>query len=109
MIYFDKSNIHGRGVFSKVEILKDTLIEKIPYLEVKRENIVDENLNKYTFGISKESVGVMFSYSSLINHSDTPNCIIKKNEELKILELYSLIDIDKNEELTIKYGEDVSF
>lgn len=107
MLYISNSKIHWRGVFAKENICKDTLIEKIPYIEFKSDDIIKE-FEKYTFGLKNGNICIMLSYSSLLNHSNEPNSIIKDGDD-EYLYLYSLIDIKKDEELTIKYGENIEF
>jgi SET domain-containing protein len=108
MLYITKSKIHGRGVFTKEFIPKDTLIEKIPFIEFNRDNIIEE-FKDYTFGISRSTVCLMLSYSSFLNHSDNPNAIIRPNPNEKFLYLHSIEEIKKDEEITIKYGENIIF
>jgi len=108
MIYLKKSEIHGRGVFANKNIHKEELIEKIPYIEFNREDQI-EDFKKYSFGLTNGKLCVMTSYSSFLNHSEEPNAVIKNNKNDEYLYLYSLRDIDKDEEITICYSKDVKF
>lgn len=108
MIYLKNSEIHGRGVFANKDIYKGEVIEKIPYIEFNREDQIEE-FKKYTYGLTNGKLCVMISYSSFLNHSDEPNAVIKNNKNDEYLYLYSLMDIDKDEEITICYSKDVKF
>lgn len=101
MIYIDDSKIHGKGVFTDEDIERNTVIEKIPYIEIIRDEKIPNSLKKYTFGLKNSNLCLMMSKSSFLNHSDKPNSEIIENKGE--LELISLNHICKGEELTIKY------
>lgn len=102
----------GYGVFATIDISPGVFISQ--YLGIIRQG--GEILNPsshYRFGlicgsnsdISVDAQNMTFSnVSRFINHSDTPNCVIK-NATLMVL-IYSSEIIHKDTELTISYGED---
>jgi SET domain-containing protein len=90
-----KSKIEGLGLFATDEIYEDICLGTTHIYDLRFEN----NLIRTPLG-------------GFINHSDNPNCIIKKEEEgSSYLEkgfpvrsyLYSLRNIQPGEELTVKY------
>ena len=80
-----KSNIQGLGLFALDNIPKDTNLG-ITHLFITKD--IDALIVRTPLG-------------GFINHSDTPNC--KKVEVNQEWHLKTLIDIKKNEELTLKY------
>jgi SET domain-containing protein len=108
-----KSNIHGNGLFSLTPIQKNIKIcdyigEEMSYTDFlsKYGNYKKNCLNTYRMRrinkiiVAKEEPYKTQNLVNYINESDNPNCILKKRA------LYSLQDINKNEELTIKYPND---
>jgi len=78
----DKSTIEGVGLFAKEEISKGVYLG-ITHIQTEKYNLVRTPLGGF------------------INHSDTPNCKIKKDGNAKYLT--TLVDIKSGEELTVKY------
>jgi len=90
-----ESQIEGLGVFATEEIYEDICLGATHVYDIRFEN----NLIRTPLG-------------GFINHSDTPNCIIRKEEDgASYLEkgfpvrsyLYSLKNIQPGEELTVSY------
>jgi SET domain-containing protein len=64
-------------------------------------------LSNYTFGLpgeAEERSVLALGYASLYNHKDNCNCDYLINE--KVIKIFALRDIAKDEELFIFYGED---
>jgi len=78
----DKSTIEGVGVFAKEEISKEVYLG-ITHIQTEKYALVRTPLGGF------------------INHSETPNCKIKKDGDTKYLT--TLADIQPGEELTVKY------
>ncbi len=102
----------GRGVFAKVEIKKDELIEKCPVIEVSKHDT--SNLTEtilvtyfYYFGKDKERSVIVLGFGSLYNHTDKPNAIYKEKQEEMTIEFFASRDIKKNEEITVSYTQDI--
>jgi SET domain-containing protein len=80
-----ESEIHGLGLFATEFIPKDT---NLGITHVANENFED--------GYIRTPLGGFF------NHSDNPNIVIQKNK-LLYLEIITIKDIQKGEELTAEY------
>lgn len=114
------SDIHGRGVYAKTFIPKETrIIEYIGELIDKDESekraltqharsVESGDAAVYIFTLSKNydiDGNVPWNTARLINHSCNPNCeawIIGRR-----IYIYSLRDIQKGEELSFDYGFDI--
>jgi SET domain-containing protein len=84
--YIDKSNIHGKGIFSKKIINKNMIINK---------------------GIIFNYIFIPFItpyFGSLINHSTNSNCILKYDYENRVYNVCSIKKIKKNTEITLNYN-----
>ena len=79
------SNIEGLGIFFTEDIEKDTMIG-VTHIEL-------------TDGFSKELIRTPLG--GFYNHSNNPNCVKVKLNNQYIL--YTLKDVKKNDELTVKY------
>ena len=80
-----KSNIEGLGLFSLSAIEKG---KKIGITHI--------------FNESFENNYIRTPLGGFINHSNNPNCKLK-DEDGKYLTLYSICQINENEEITLKY------
>jgi len=88
-LFVHKSAIHGKGLFTKVQIKKGTKM------------CVVADLNKYSNGEN-----IMTDLGSLINHSKkNANCeFFEDNDSVGFVFLKPIRDIVKGEELTINYN-----
>ena len=97
------SPVHGRGIFSKTMIPKNTVIEVCPSLEMKGYEI-QGRLKDYVFrSLNKGHSLVVFGYGSIYNHSDTPNLTWIINKQLEMV-ITTNQDIPENTELFVSYG-----
>ena len=77
-IFIDKSPIHGWGVFAKVDIEENEIIEECPILTLPIEKgestalLIDYRFN-WPQGIEFEEQVVGLGYASLYNHSSNAN------------------------------------
>lgn len=107
-IIVKESNLHGKGIFTEIDIPKDSIIIKIIGEEIdeneciRREN-EDDNVyifykdeNKYVD--TKNSDKIKF-----INHNCDYNCHIEDDADGNLI-LVASRDICAGEELTIDYG-----
>lgn len=108
----------GRGVVSEGPIRAGALIERSPVIVVPPEDrrAVDASaVGNYIFMWEHGSTGediyrqegrvaVVLGYTSLVNHSDKPNCRFVRYIEAQALDLIALRDIAGGEELTFDYG-----
>ena len=81
----NKSNIQGLGLFALSKIEKG---KKIGITHI--------------FNESFENNYIRTPLGGFINHSNSPNCEIKEVDD-KYLVLYSIFEINENEEITLKY------
>ncbi|MDO9419153.1 MAG: SET domain-containing protein-lysine N-methyltransferase [Herminiimonas sp.] len=106
------SPVHGRGVFATRNIPADTFLieyegERISDKEASKRHGLDPENPYHTFFFSLESGkmidgGVDGSDARWINHACEPNC--EAREEKKRVNIYSLRDIKRGEELNYDYG-----
>ena len=81
-IYVGKSKIHGRGIFS-TEGLKEGDIIGVSHVSYER------------IWYQVFPIGIFY------NHSKTPNCIVKTEDNINLL--VAKKDIDKDDELLVDY------
>ena len=90
-IEIKKSKIHGLGIFAKKEIKKGQILHEGHFFQ--------------------NSQRIRTPFIGFYNYSENPNCKIKINQKFSrkynknyvCNEVFSLVDIHKNEELTLKY------
>lgn len=80
-----KSEVHGLGLFALEKILKET----------------DLGIS-HIFHVDFEDEYIRTPLGGFVNYSETPNCEIKIN--IDGYNLVALHDIEKGEELTLKYN-----
>ncbi|KAI5358755.1 putative SET domain, nucleotide-binding alpha-beta plait domain superfamily [Septoria linicola] len=116
LVKFDRSAIHGWGLYAEENIaINDLIIEYVG--EKVRQKVADMREIKY----DKQGVGSSYLFRMLddeivdatkkggiarfINHSCSPNCTAKiiKVEGTPRIVIYALKDIQKNDELTYDY------
>tara|TARA_R100000734_G_scaffold4328_1_gene3788 strand:+ start:21 stop:608 length:588 start_codon:yes stop_codon:yes gene_type:complete len=90
-IEIKKSKIHGLGVFAKKEIKKGQILHEGHFFQ--------------------NSQRIRTPFIGFYNYSENPNCKIKVNKKFSrkrnksyvYNEVFALVDLSKNEELTLKY------
>lgn len=115
------SEIHGRGLYAKKKIPKDTWIVEYVGRKVSKEEsdrLANELLDKakkdggakvYMFILNDEwdiDGNVSWNTARLMNHSCAPNVEAQTYDEKEIW-FVALRDIEKDEELTFNYGFDL--
>ncbi len=107
----------GRGVAAAQDIKKGDLIERAPVLIVPHKDraAVDPTvIFTYVFMWEKGTVeqdlykhegraAIALGFSSLLNHSYTPNADFHRHIEELTLDIVALRDIEAGEEITIDY------
>jgi len=107
----------GRGVVAAAQIHKGDLVERSPvliipasdraatdatvvftYVFMWEHNTVEEDLYRH-----QGRAAIALGYTSLLNHSYTPNCKFVRHIDELIIDLIALRDIEAGEELTIDY------
>lgn len=110
-IYISESKMikAGRGVFARVDIKKNEIIERCPIIEVSKYdtlNLSETILATYLFffGKNKEKSGVALGFGSIYNHSYSPNAFYKIKDKKGLIDFISLKSIKKDEEISINYN-----
>jgi SET domain-containing protein len=108
----------GRGVVAERAIAAGELVERAPVLiipEADRAAVDPTNVGNHIFMWEHDTLAqdlytgrgraaVVLGYTSLVNHSDTPNCDFVRHIHALALDLFAVRDIAPGEELTIDYG-----
>jgi len=110
-----ESSIHGWGVFATGDIEAYCLLEEAPIAKIAdySPNTVGNLLEDYRFlwptrePYSELVVG--FGFSSLYNHSDSPNAAWSHNLENRTLIFRSIRKISAGEEITVSYGDQYAY
>jgi SET domain-containing protein len=109
--YVKKSGVpdSGRGVYAKVDIKKNEVIERAPIIEIPEHDAA--NLNKsilvtyfFYFGKNKQRQAIALGFGSLYNHSHKPNAIYKIKQTENRIDFIALKDIKKDDEILINYS-----
>lgn len=87
-VHIAESDIHGLGLMASEYLPEDTLIGI---------SHVEDDSGNFEAGLVRTIVG------ALINHSDTPNCILITTE--KYWRLWTIEEIYPNYELTVDYRQ----
>ena len=107
-IYVKKSNIHGYGVFTDLDIKKGELIEEcvVPYQIISLHSDVLINY-RYVWAKRRGDTPIGFcialGFGSIYNHSKEENIGWEINEKERIITFTAIKDIKKNEELLFDY------
>jgi SET domain-containing protein len=101
-----KSDIEGRGVFARTQITEGSLIETCPVLRVPQTELahLDKTVVYNYYFAWGDDAGIAFGFGSLYNHSLEPNARYEKNFDRDEVEVYALVEISADEEITLNYG-----
>jgi uncharacterized protein len=113
----------GRGVVADRQIEEGELVERSPVVIIphKDRDVVDAtHVGNYIFMWEHGTIGediyrrqgrvaVVLGFSSLINHSDDPNCRFIRHIEALALDTIATRTIRAGEELTFDYGMELWF
>ncbi|MEP6584182.1 MAG: SET domain-containing protein [Ginsengibacter sp.] len=110
-LIISETSSKGRGVFSKEKIDADTVIENSPVIvmSAKERTLLDQTLlHDYIFewGDSKDKCCMALGYVSVYNHSYQSNCEYFMDFKNEMIEIKTIRQIEKGEELTINYNGD---
>lgn len=108
----------GRGVIAERDIAAGELIERAPVLivpEDQRTAVDPTNVGNHIFMWEHDTVAqdlyaktgraaIVLGFTSLVNHSDNPNCDFIRYIDALALDLVATRHIATGEELTFDYG-----
>lgn len=106
-----KSPIHGYGVFATTDIPSGSLLEECTFIPIP-EGVRNDYVFWYPRGGTpntenhKFSHVVIFGYGSLYNHGDNANATWTTDIDANIFLFHAQLDIKKNEEILIYYGDE---
>lgn len=107
----------ARGVYARLPIAKNTVIERVPVILIPKAQVFGENLMSrnaariswYVFSwnvpTKREYVAIALGYGSIYNHSYEPNAVYKCHPP-DAIEYVALRDIEPGEEVLINYNGD---
>jgi SET domain-containing protein len=102
-----KSKIHGKGVFSTSEILKNQIIEvcHVVVMPIEESMFLDKTfLQNYYFEFDEhKSIALPGGNLMFYNHSKNPNCKLSRNFKKNTINILAKTNIKKNSELFIDY------
>ncbi|MDQ2720525.1 MAG: SET domain-containing protein-lysine N-methyltransferase [Bacteroidota bacterium] len=101
----------GKGVFTKEKIAANTIIEESPVIVMSNEDrkILDKTLlHDYIFewGSDKEKCCMALGLVPMYNHSYRSNCEYFMDFDEEKIEIKTIREIEKGEEITINYNGD---
>ena len=110
-LFLKSTLMKGRGVFTRERILSNTLIEESPVIVMSAEDrqLLDKTLlHDYIFewGIDKNKCCMALGYVPMYNHSYTSNCEYFMDFEKETIQIKTVREIQRGEELTINYNGD---
>ena len=105
-----KKNKYGRGVYATSDIKAGSLILRDHLILLKRKDRYGPTICRYDFQFDSEETpsGIGLGLSSLLNHSESPNCDFETFliKGLPYVEVWAIKNIKKGQELKIFYGYD---
>jgi uncharacterized protein len=110
-LYLKSVRNKGRGIFTREKIAANTLIEESPVIVMSAEDrkLLDKTLlHDYIFewGIDKDKCCMALGFIPIYNHSYASNCEYFMDFEKEIIQVKTVRQIEKREELTINYNGD---
>jgi len=101
----------GRGVFTHEKIAANKVIEESPVIVMSAEDrkLLDKTLlHDYIFewGINKDKCCMALGFVPMYNHSYKSNCEYFMDFEEETIQVKTIREIEKGEELTINYNGD---
>ncbi len=110
-IYVEQSAERGRGVFSKINLRKNTLVERAPVIVMSKKDrtLIDATLlHDYIFewGDRGEQCCMALGYVPLYNHSPQSNCEYEMDFRNETISVRTVRSIKAGEELFINYNGD---
>lgn len=106
-----KSPIHGYGIFAKIDIEVNSIIEEVPFIYIPYE-VKPDYLFAYPRGgtpdedmvDAKHGCVLPFGYACLYNHGEYANTSWKTDTKNKLFIFFTQKNVRANEELLVYYG-----
>jgi SET domain-containing protein len=110
-LFLKRTKNKGRGIFTKEKIAAQILIEESPVIVMSDEDrrLLDKTLlHDYIFewGEKKDKCCMALGLIPMYNHSYSSNCEYFMDFEKEIIQVKTVREIEKGEELTINYNGD---
>lgn len=112
-IYIAQSKIipTERGIFAKMDIKKDTIIETCPIITISADDTAEINeisliSYMYYFGEKKEKALIALGFGSIYNHHPKNNAVYNIKPKENVIEFVAAKDIRKDEEICVNYAPD---
>lgn len=110
-LYIAPAGERGRGVYTSIDIARDTVIEVSPVIVMTRaeRKLLDQTLlHDYIFewGPDKKDCCMALGYVPLYNHSYRSNCEYEMDFESQVITIKSVRYIQAGEEVMINYNGD---
>ena len=108
-VYISKAGKKGKGVFTKIPLQKNTLIEIAPVIVLSakdRAAVEKTKLYNYIFewGDDGAKAAVGLGFISIYNHQSPSNCEYQMDFKKETMAVKTMQDIAAGEELTINYS-----
>lgn len=106
MIYLAPSQIHGRGVFSDVDIAPGEFhtAYTLPLDDDELKTVRLTKFERMLYACGDGRSCLALTPMTLANHSNTPNATFEVDETSATITFSALAQIRANEEITIDYG-----
>ena len=98
----------GFGVFAGKNYKKGDTVEISPFVEI----VNNDSIQPYTFAshLDPNKKLIMLGIASMYNHSEEKeNVKFKLTDGERLMLFYATKDINKDEEIYLKYGDNISF
>lgn len=110
-LYFDESPGKGRGVFTKIALPANMIVEISPVIVMPADDrkLLDQTLlHDYIFewGPNSDQCCMALGYLAVYNHSYQSNCEYEMDFEAKTIKIKTVKNIEAGEELFINYNGD---
>lgn len=110
-LFLKPTSEKGRGVFANEKIAANTVIEESPVIVMSAEDrkLLDKTLlHDYIFewGVNKDKCCMALGLVPMYNHSYKSNCEYFMDFEEETIQIKTVREIQKGEELTINYNGD---
>jgi SET domain-containing protein len=106
-IKIKKAGNKGRGVFATKRFKKGETIEVSPYIETLAKDYKKLSVTRlmyYWYGVRGKKCAIGLGFTSLYNHSLTPNSYFVVREKSKTIKITAHKDIAIGEEICFNYG-----